>query len=307
MYKENIIGKSPESKALSTQSVARIPLPTDEYGRTCLNPLNHPDIQENAAKCIDTLIKTDKNVLNSLFILKSNYLVSGEKFKHLQPSQEKIGKMVGLSRKAVNESIERLFNLGLIGKLYRHKRPCLYTLNGLLLDPELRPQLIKSLPALSWIPRSTMLISLLALSWNGDGRSLPHGFFNGGLHNIYIRNKELSNSREIYKKQAKSSRQSTAYLPEADNVLNAVPNFFYKKEAGRAAFYQDTAILANDSLPLRQSPHFGSQYSNQLPSCKMLPVSMARLLLKDINKKRTKTDEERVMEATIPSYVESIY
>lgn len=56
------------------------------------------------------------------------------KWKHVWVSQETIGKMVGKSTSAINRNIGKLVKLGLISKIKRHKKTCLYLLTPYLKD-----------------------------------------------------------------------------------------------------------------------------------------------------------------------------
>lgn len=158
----------PNREALRHARHKRIdPIPSAEFFQDCVGyVVNMPNKR--------------RELLNKLMTYKNYYIRTGLKFKHLYVSQSTIAKEIGISREHTNSLLHDLCQKGLIGMKYRGvKKTCIYYLNSIFLNPLFREQVGHLMPSLLEISNKDLSKLLPRLSYNGNGKSLPHGFFIG--------------------------------------------------------------------------------------------------------------------------------
>jgi len=68
---------------------------------------------------------------------------------HIYPSQGKIAKYIGFTRRTVNTAVKELSQFGLIKKIYRHRHSCVYVLSDLLKNTKIKFFFMSVLPFIS--------------------------------------------------------------------------------------------------------------------------------------------------------------
>lgn len=83
------------------------------------------------------------------------------KYHSVHPTQEYLGRYAGCSREQANRIIGDMEELGLINRVTRYKKSCIYALSHFFKSPEIRRQLSSLFRSMRYIPLSFALYSAL--------------------------------------------------------------------------------------------------------------------------------------------------
>lgn len=252
-------GISPQNQEVSYKKKRYLPLPRYENGRTSVNPYCPAQIMGTAYETIKHMHYNARMVLDKLLTYKNHYLRGSKDFKSLHMTHETIAKEIGCHVDTVRVWIKYLYEHGFIGKVYRHRKSCLYYLNSMFLDVEFRIKVKQYLPSLSGVPSALLKMSLFALAFTGTGKGLPDGFFVG------------TPSQSNYKE-----------------------NVFYKKPYRNPSLYHNLFPSQTKTERETERERLGET------------VRISKLELTAYGREFKKTDQERIMEAQIPHYVQNI-
>jgi hypothetical protein len=146
-------------------------------------------IQDNPRAELSKLTRKELDVL--IFILFIN-----NRHPDIYPRQDTIAKFAHCSLRWVNSTIAKLVSLGLINKIYRANKSCLYRVSSWFTETDVKRRIIDILPVLKIIP----LMFLIAIDPMVRYGASSYDIFKG---DIYITNKQQSSLNYVPRSNGK--------------------------------------------------------------------------------------------------------
>jgi hypothetical protein len=188
-----------------------------------LNPIAYQEFLNDPVKFIQNMNPIARNILIKLMAYKNQYLLGTGNFKHLFMTQQTIADEIGVHKNTVVKWIDWLNKKGLLGIVYRGvKKSCLYYLHGIFLDPVFRDSCKDVMDSLGVISNEALAKSRRFLSFNGNGKSLPHGFFIGATATPI--QKSCAQSTNMYYFYLKISNQVSQQISKQSLFSSQVSN-----------------------------------------------------------------------------------